>query len=86
MADLCKASALMRQLQAAGFAVDDVKLYLDTHPCDPAAMDFYKRHQALRDRAAAEYVANVGPLTAENVPCDRQWTWTEGPWPWEGEI
>ena len=80
-----RAAALMCQLQQACFVVDDLKLYLDTHPDDPEALACYRRSKAARDRAVAEYVANVGPLYAEQVACDQQWTWTQAPWPWEGE-
>ena len=31
--------AMLRQVDEAGFAVVDANLYLDTHPCDAAAID-----------------------------------------------
>ena len=76
----------MRQLQAASFAVDDLKLYLDTHPTDPRALEQYCRCRDIHGMVAAKYVAEVGPLTAEDVPCDGRWTWVDAPWPWEGEV
>lgn len=76
----------MRSLQALSLAVFDAVLYLDTHPDDEEALEYYRHHKELRDRCAAEYVAHVGPLTAGDCPGEGHWTWTEGPWPWEGEF
>ena len=35
--------AMLRQVDEAGFAVVDANLYLDTHPCDAAAIDYYNQ-------------------------------------------
>lgn len=82
MAD--QACTLMRRLQSASFAVDELKLYLDTHPDDPNALECYCRMKTAREKAARQYVEAIGPLTAEEVPCGQHWTWTDRPWPWEG--
>ena len=41
-------SQLLDYITQVSFAVDEVVLYLDTHPYDPAALDYY--HQAVRAR------------------------------------
>ena len=38
-------SQLLDYITQVSFAVDEVVLYLDTHPYDPAALDYY--HQAV---------------------------------------
>lgn len=78
------AAQLMKQLTEASFAVDDVLIYLDTHPCDQAALDYYHYCVALRQEAKAAYESMYGPLTKDGVECKDYWTWVEGPWPWEG--
>ena len=35
---------LMNRINAASFAVDDVKLFLDTHPCDKEAMEYFEKY------------------------------------------
>ena len=30
---------LLNRVQICGFVLDDVRLYLDSHPCDQAALD-----------------------------------------------
>ena len=44
-------SQLLDYITQVSFAVDEVVLYLDTHPYDPAALDYY--HQAVRARENA---------------------------------
>ena len=39
---------LLREIDKVSFAVDDILLYLDTHPCDKKALDYYKEHVAKR--------------------------------------
>ena len=74
---------MLRRVQIYEFALDDARLYLDSHPCDRAALDYYKKHQDLREKAYQEFVQRFGPLMAnDNVYTDK-WTWVEEPWPWE---
>jgi len=44
---------LMNRINAASFAVDDVKLFLDTHPCDKDAMEYFEKYQEMRKYASA---------------------------------
>ena len=41
-------SALLRKVYEASFAVDDVILYLDTHPDDQDALNYYQYVSELR--------------------------------------
>lgn len=67
-----------------GFAIDDVVLYLDTHPEDKQALEYYDTYKKLRKQAAAEYTKLYGPLTDEDVNSCNYWAWVKDPWPWEG--
>ena len=75
---------LMSRINEVSFAVDDVLLYLDTHPYDEEALKYYKKYKKLYREASEEYTQCYGPLQNENVIADDRWTWVEGPWPWEG--
>ena len=75
---------LLRELQANGFALVDLQLYLDTHPDDAAACsDFeaYARRGLLLRRAFEE---RYGPLLhcGESAVQDVR-SWIESPWPWQ---
>ncbi|SFR73076.1 spore coat protein CotJB [Anaeromicropila populeti] len=67
------------------FALDDICLYLDTHPCDRQALEYYHKYKELREQALAEYSECFGPLTSNQVEDHNYWTWVRDPWPWEGE-
>ncbi len=76
---------LMWRISMAGFAIDDVKLFLDTHPCDKAALEFYEKFRDTKKQLEKEYTAQYGPLRADAVPVSDRWTWADNPWPWEWE-
>mgnify|MGYP002557935434 CR=1 FL=1 len=60
-------SCILNRVQQAGFAVDEVVLYLDTHPCDSKALAFYQKARDEQKRAVCEYNAKIGPLTNDMV-------------------
>ena len=76
----------MNTINEVSFAVDDIKLYLDTHPDDEKALDFFKEKSMIRNEALKAYAAQYGPLTIDtgDDTCSRQWDWVMQPWPWEG--
>ena len=76
---------MLKRVQIASFAVDDLKLFLDTHPCDRCALQQLCYYSRLRSRAIREYECMFGPLTADTAACCRCYTWHQGPWPWEAQ-
>ena len=77
---------LMQYINEVSFAVDDILLYLDTHPLDEAALCFYRDNVQKRVAALDYYAAKYGPLTVDTAQdnASRSWEWVEQPWPWEG--
>ena len=78
-------SGLMKNLQAVSFALDDIILFLDTHPFEKEALTEYQSVKQQRTLVLMEYEKNYGPILASNVNEDDHWKWVENPWPWEGE-
>ena len=74
------------QLRDASFAIDDLKLFLDTHCEEPAAMALYQQCRMQRQNAMEELALQGCPMTADQVLSTTKWTWTCAPWPWEGEV
>lgn len=67
------------------FMLDDITLFLDTHPDCEDAIEAYNHFKELRQKAVADYEKMYGPLTRYNVDtCDNWSKWLENPWPWEG--
>ncbi len=74
---------LARQVYETGFAIDDILLYLDTHPEDTQAMAYYQRLCQLYQNAIQMYEQAYGPLSITQITGDI-WNWIQNPWPWEG--
>ena len=75
---------LMNTVQTASFALDDLGLFLNTHPDCREAVNFYNQQRELRNQAIREYTEFYGPITKYHVNTRQGWSWTETPWPWEG--
>ena len=75
---------LLQRVRETEFALVDIGLYLDTHPRDEKAMDYYNKYQQINKELRREYENNFGPLTSNGVDTNDGWTWVRDPWPWEG--
>lgn len=75
---------LMRLIMENKFAINDLALYLDTHPCDNNALkkhnEFVKRYKEYKE----VYEKKYGPLCIETEM--DSWQWVEDMWPWEGDV
>ena len=76
---------LMDRINAVSFAVDDVKLFLDTHPDDQNALSYFHKYTKMRNEALQEYATYYGPLTIDTTveSCGDSWKWINEPWPWQ---
>lgn len=68
-------SAQPSKSQMDGFAAWEARLYLNTHPGDSRALQFYQ--QLCRQQNQPLYACAF-------VPCStNEWRWIDDPWPWE---
>ena len=76
---------LLNHINQVSFAVDEVSLYLDTHPCDTEALEYFRKVSSQRNEALKEYSAAYGPLTIDtaDASCTERWNWINEPWPWQ---
>lgn len=73
----------MARLQQLRFVVQELCLYLDTHPEDNAAVQQFDRYKAMYQKQLAQYQQQYGPIfNAVNANCG-SYSWISGPWPWE---
>lgn len=72
---------LLNQIRAYAFSVNDLALYLDTHPCDGRALRYHKEYAEKLEELKTIYQKEFGPLSIYS-PQD-EWKWIESPWPWE---
>jgi spore coat protein JB len=73
------------ELQALCFLLQELGLYLDTHPEDQEAFGLFQRYAGLMEQAKQTYVERYGPLLRMDSAMDDHYTWAEGPWPWNAE-
>ena len=75
---------LMRNVQEESFAVDEARLYLDTHPNNKKAQMFFDRHNQARKKAMDMYEQQYGALLTDNLQAEKDgWTWINQPFPWD---
>ncbi|MBQ4563659.1 MAG: spore coat protein CotJB [Lachnospiraceae bacterium] len=67
-----------------GFALVETALFLDTHPDNAEALEYYHQIKHQYDAAVDEYNRTCAPLTIDSVHSHDDWTWAKTPWPWEG--
>lgn len=78
----------MKEIYEVSFAINDLTLYLDTHPNCPKGTKMYyelleKRMQLLADFAASFYPLTAISMITGNCNTDK-YGWPDGPMPWEG--
>ena len=77
---------MLWKIHCISFMVDDIKLFLDTHPNDTAALECFEKYRAARVKLLKEYATRFGPLTVDEAACEKHWKWVDCPWPWQLEV
>lgn len=73
----------LTELQALGFAMYELALYLDTHRDDTEALALYRSYQQLYAQGRQEYETRYGPLNHATPSAREGYAWLDDPWPWE---
>lgn len=73
----------MTELQVLNFAVQDLALYLDTHPDDQEALEAYRAYQKQYHQQCAQYQEKYGPMNHLSYDTCDHYRWLNDPWPWE---
>lgn len=71
------------ELQSAGFALQELALYLDTHPHDKQALELYRQYQTVYHQGMKHFSENCMPLNHASPVDDKEYSWLRDPWPWE---
>lgn len=73
--------ALLQAVDEADFYMQDLKLYLDTHPNDEAAIEMFgeacKQYKTCKE-SFEECCFALNPCASK---CDCRWDWLDGAWP-----
>lgn len=76
---------LFSMINQFSFMLDEIVLFLDTHPDCQEAIDAYNHYKHLRCEAVSDYTEMYGPISKYDVNANNYWDWVNKPWPWEGE-
>ena len=81
---VCK-EAVEKRIGAYKFALYDLGLYLDSHPCDRKAMELRTVYKQRLTALIDEYEQHYGKYVATMADVQDSWTeWVKDPWPWDG--
>lgn len=75
---------LLNWISMVSFSMVDITEYLDTHPRDAEAIDYFNHLSKLRAQAMKDYASAYGPLILDVYHPEDSWCWALQPWPWEG--
>ena len=73
----------LSDLQALGFAINELALYLDTHRDDSEALELYRNYQRMYQKCREEHAGRHGPMNHGMISNSENYDWLEDPWPWE---
>lgn len=71
------------EMQALGFAIQELALYLDTHRDDREALEVYREYQKMYDHCREQFLKSHGPLNHFQEYGSDKYNWLSDPWPWE---
>jgi len=72
----------LSELMALDFAIDELGLYLTTHPDDREVLDLYWSYIRLGREGRDKYQAQYGPLMQTDLT-PGSFRWLDDPWPWD---
>lgn len=75
----------LHDIGVVDFVIVEMALYLDTHPHDREALEYFNHYTRMKNQMMRDYAEKYGPLslsTADSV--SKEWKWVLQPMPWEG--
>ena len=89
---------MLCQINEVSFAINDLNLYLDTHPTDEQALGLFDQYHQERKNLLKQFEEAYEPLTVDCIniensvhvgsdcqyPGQKHFHWVDGPLPWEG--
>ena len=75
----------LQAVNEAAFVLQELVLYLDTHPTCASGLTRYQQARECYRQAVDAYVLQYGPLQFDQIQPDSCWQWVQTPWPWEME-
>ncbi|MGN0168839.1 MAG: spore coat protein CotJB [Acetatifactor sp.] len=75
---------LLNDIGIVSFVLVELGLYLDTHPYDRNAMEYFNHYNRIKQQMTREFSMKYYPLTMDMAESSKEWRWGAAPLPWEG--
>ncbi|MDR2044563.1 MAG: spore coat protein CotJB [Clostridium sp.] len=75
---------LLQDIGIVDFVLVELTEYLDTHPRDREAMEYFNHYARLKNQMMREFSQKYYPLIKELAESNKEWRWGLAPLPWEG--
>lgn len=76
---------MLNDINIVDFVLVDLSLYLDTHPFDQEAMEYFNHYVRIKNKMSRDFSMRFFPLTTDQAESKKEWRWGAAPLPWEGE-
>lgn len=76
---------MLHDISVVDFVTVEMAEYLDTHPMDREAMEYFNHYMRMKNQMMHDYAVKFGPLSLSVADtCGKEWKWALQPMPWEG--
>lgn len=75
---------MLKDIGIVDFTLVELTLYLDTHPFDRSAMEYFNHYSRMKNQLMKEFSHKFFPLTKDMAESNKEWRWGMAPLPWEG--
>ncbi|MDR0963999.1 MAG: spore coat protein CotJB [Clostridium sp.] len=75
---------LYREIGIVDFVLVELCEFLDTHPTDVQALDYYSHYVKIKNQMMKEFSQKYYPLSKDYQEGNGEWKWGAAPLPWEG--
>lgn len=76
---------MLHDIGVIDFVTVEMALYLDTHPMDREALEYFSHYMRMKNQLMRDYAVKYGPLSLSVADtCNKEWKWALQPMPWEG--
>ncbi len=75
---------MLKDISIVSFTLVELTLYLDTHPYDKQAMEYFNHYSCIEQQMKQDFASKYYPLNATHSQDTKEWSWVLAPMPWEG--
>lgn len=75
---------MLKDIGIVDFVLVELTLYLDMHPYDCKAMEYFNHYNRMKIQMEKEFAVKFFPLNTRLAESNKTWNWGVAPLPWEG--